>query len=468
MWATRWLFSMFPVNLNNIDIPRIDSIPISGPVLFFSLFITAFTGIIFGVAPSFRRNLLASMENLKGGGASVSSSRATRWVRHALVVSEIAIAVIVLISASLLVRSFLEMHRTPYGFDGSNVLSMYITMSPQRYPTDKEQRVYMNQLLQELSNVGGVESAAGIGFMPLSGYNASTDFNKEGAAIVPGQSLSSAFNITTPRYFETMGIPLEAGRDFTENDREGNPEVGIISREFQKRYYPNEDPLLKRINVGTVEKPEWVQIIGIVADVKGAGLDQPTEPELYVNFAQSPNSIMGFVMKTRGEPTALASAVRQAVWWVNKDQPVQRMVTMQNSKQEATAIRRMTMLLLGMFAIVAVALAFVGTYGVLSQGVTQRTQEIGVRMALGASPSRVLRMVMSEGARLAAMGSVLGVLCALAVSKLVRSFLVGVSEHDLTSFTFIPLLLMGVAMLACLIPATRATRVDPMIALRQE
>jgi len=468
-WATSGLVALFPSHLYNVGIPQIESIPIDASVITFCMGLVVVTGLLFGLPPALRSSSANLSQNLKDTSGSAGVSKRSKRIRNALVVAEIAIAVVVLIGAGLTVQSFQRLQQMSYGFDSSNVLSMYITMDEKRYPEDASKRAYMDRLLPALSAAPGVQHAAAIDFLPLSGFDSSTNFTIEGTSPNPQELPESGFRVVTSKYFEVMGISVLKGRGFSDSDRPASPLVAVVNQKFANNFF-GQDALGKRVDLGEPGKPHWAQIVGVINDVKHSGLDQETQPEIYLSYDQSPFlfQMMAFTLRTGADPDSVANSARQAIWSVDKDQSVLRVVSMETAAKETMAIRRVTMLLLAMFGIAALALACVGAYGVISQGVIQRTREIGVRMALGATRGNVLTMILCEGARLAIVGAVIGVALAFALTRLMSSLLYGVSERDPLTFFVIPVLLFTVALIACLIPATRATKVDPMVALRYE
>ena len=469
-WVTRGLVAVFPTHIYNLGIPQIESIPINASVLAFCGGLVLLTGLLFGLPPALHSSSGNVAQNMKDASGSSGISKRSKWLRNALVVAEISIAVVVLIGAGLTIKSFDRLQGMSYGFDPSNVLTMYISMSEKKYPDDGAKRAYMERLLPALSGTPGVQQAAAIDFLPLSGFDSTTNFTIEGTSPDPQEQPEAGFRVVTPKYFDVMRISLLKGRGFNDTDRLNSPLVAVVNERFAKSFFADKDAIGKRVDFGEPGKPQWAQIVGIISDVKHSGLDQDIEPEMYVSYNQSPYlfQMMAFTLRTSGDPDSVVNSARHAIWSVDKDQPVIRVVSMETAAKEMMAIRRVTMLLLAVFGCAALALACVGAYGVISQGVVQRTREIGVRMALGATRGNVLAMILGEGARLAVAGAAIGLFLAFAFTRLMSSLLYGVSEHDPWTFIIIPVLLFTVALVACLIPARRATKVDPMVALRYE
>ncbi len=469
-WVTRGLVAVFPTHIFNLGIPQVESIPINASVLAFCGGLVLLTGLLFGLPPALRSSSTNVAQSMKDASGSSGISKRGKWFRNALVVAEISIAVVVLIGAGLTIKSFERLQKMSYGFDSSNVLTMYISMSEKKYPDDAAKRAYMDRLLPALSATPGVQQAAAVDFLPLSGFDSTTNFTIEGTSPNPQEQPESAFRVVTPKYFDVMGISVLKGRAFSDTDRLNSPLVAVVNERFAKNFFAGKDAIGKRVDFGEPGKPHWTQIVGVINDVKHAGLDQETQPEIYAAYSQSPYifQMMAFTLRTSGDPDAVVNSARQAIWSIDKDQPVIRVVSMETAAKEMMAIRRVTMLLLAVFGCAALALACVGAYGVISQGVIRRTREIGVRMALGATRGNVLTMILGEGARLAVIGAAIGLLLAFVLTRLMASMLYGVSAHDPLTFVIIPVLLFIVAIIACLIPARRATKVDPMVALRYE
>jgi predicted permease len=469
-WVTRGLVAVFPTHIYNLGIPRVESIPIDGSVLAFCGGLVLLTGLLFGLPPALRSSYGDIAQSMKDAGGSSGISKRSKWLRNALVVAEISIAVVVLIGAGLTIQSFDRLQRMSYGFDPTNVLTMYISMSEKKYPDDAAKRAYMDRLLPALSTTPGVQQSAAIDFLPLSGFDSNTTFTIEGTSPNLQEQPEAGFRVVTPKYFDVMGIRVLRGRAFNDNDRLNSPLVAVVNERFARNFFANKEAIGKRVDFGEPGKPHWAQIVGIINDVKHSGLDQEIQPEMYVAYSQSPYlfQMMAFTLRTAGDPDSVVNSARQAIWSIDKDQPIVRVVSMETAAKEMMAIRRVTMLLLAVFGCAALALACVGAYGVISQGVIQRTREIGVRMALGATRGNVLTMILGEGARLAVTGAAIGILLAFIFTRLMSSLLYGVSAHDPLTFVIIPALLFAVAIIACLIPARRATKVDPMVALRYE
>jgi putative ABC transport system permease protein len=457
------------IKLNQNNIPRAREIGIDSRVLAFTFGLSLLTGILFGLIPALQASKTELTEALKEGGRTSSGSHRARF-RNLLVVSEIALALVLLIGAGLMVKSFARLLHVNPGFEPQNLLTMQVALPSTKYSEPSQRAAFYQQALDKIKTLPGVQSAGAVSHLPLSGSIASGFFSIEGQQYPPGEQLPHTdLRAASPQYLQTMGIPVLKGRYFDERDTDAAPNVAIIDETLARRYWPNEDPLGKRISFNRRENVQvWREIVGVVGAVKHKGLDADYRGQLYFPHPQNPWGNMYLVVRTTNEPSSMAAMVRSAIQSVDKDQPVYRVMTMETLLNESVAQRRFSMLLLTLFAVVAVVLAIVGLYGVMSYGVSQRTHEIGIRMALGAQARDVLRMVVGQGLLLALIGVGIGLVAALLLTRVMSSLLFGVSATDPFMFASIPLILAVVALLACYIPARRATKVDPMVALRYE
>ncbi|HYY56574.1 MAG TPA: ABC transporter permease [Pyrinomonadaceae bacterium] len=467
LWGVDLLVALAPV-----DIPRLSEVRLDGRVLGFTLLVSLLTGGLFGLAPALRLSKPDLQESLKDGARGAGEGFRRQRMRNLLVVSEVALSLVLLIGAGLMIRSFLQVQKISPGFNPDRVLTMRLSLPQSKYAEAKQQRAFFEQLTARVSALPGVESVGAVNFLPMSKSGNMWSFAIEGRGNAVGPNLH--FRMISPDYFRTLSIPLDRGRQFTEQDREGAPPVAVINETMARTFFPGEDPLGKRIKLASMTSPfPWLAVVGVVGDVKHYGLDEETKPELYVSYLQPllPNfnvSSLFLAVRTTAEPAGLAAAVRREVAVLDKDQPVADIKTMEERLSESVAPRRFNMLLLAIFAALALILAAVGIYGVMSYSVTQRTHEIGVRMALGAQGSDVLRLVVGQGMILALAGVALGLLGAFALTRVMKTLLFNVSASDPLTFAGVAFVLSAVALLACLIPARRATRVDPMEALRYE
>ncbi|HEX8775382.1 MAG TPA: ABC transporter permease [Pyrinomonadaceae bacterium] len=462
LWGVDLLVAMSPENL-----PRLGEISLDARVVGFTLVISLLTGLIFGLMPALQASRLDLISSLKEGGRSSLEGFSRHRMRSALIVVEVALALMLLIGAGLMIRSFQRIQQVAPGFNPNNLLITELSLSRTKY-AEKEQIVnFQKEVLARISSLPGVESAAATWTLPLSGQDAGRGFDLEGYTPAPNERTNASFSAVSPRYFQTMEIPVTAGREFTDQDNAAGAGTIIINETFARRYFPSGDAVGKRMKLRGDDNP-WLTIVGVVRDVKHTELTAQPRMEMYLSALQSPFNFMNIVVRTSTDPASLTTAVRKEVWAVDKDQPVSDVQTMLQLVSNSVARARFNTLLLGLFASVALLLAAIGLYGVMSYSVTQRTHEIGIRMALGAQRRDVLRLVVGQGMILALIGVALGLLAAFAVSRVMSSLLFGVSATDPLTFIALAVLLAAIALLACLIPARRATRVDPMIALRYE
>ena len=465
MWGVDLL-----LKLNEHKIPRAAEVGLDSRVLLFTLGVSVLTGVVFGLAPAFQTSGVNLHDTLKEGGRS-GQLGVRRGLRNVLVVVEMAAAVVLLVGAGLLVRSFMQLQQVNPGFQPGGVLSMLVSLPTNKYKEGTQRTAFDRQLLEEVRGLTGVKSAATITSLPMSGWNQSGSFRIEGRQVAPGESAPHGDRwMASEDYFQTMGIPLVKGRYFDARDTADAPGVAVISEKLAQKYWPGEDPVGKRITFeGGQQQPRFREIVGIVGHIRNEGLEGETRGQYYVPYAQRPNSADLFlVVRADGDPAALAPAVRARIASVDRDLPVYKVTTMEKLVSDSLAQRRFSMTLFGVFAALALALAVVGLYGVMSYAVAQRTHEIGLRMALGAQGRDVLRMVVGQGMGLVAIGLGVGLVGAFMLTRLMSSLLYGVSAADPLTYAGIALLLAAVALLASYIPARRATKVDPMVALRYE
>jgi predicted permease len=466
LWGANLLVALFPNNVANLNIPVIEEIPINGRVLGFSMLVSLLTGVIFGLAPAWQASKPDLSRTLKESGANMTAGVSGRRMRGLLVVSEMALTVLLLIGAGLMVKSFWRLLQGDLGLNPKNVLTMEVLLPQQKYREAQQRRAFMQDVMRRIENLPGVELAGATNFLPLTGFWGSASFSIEGRpAPRPNEELSADNRVVTERYFRTMGIRLLRGRVFDERDHEGAPPVAIINETLARRYWPNEDPVGARINFGQGNKAE---IVGVVNDVKSFGLEEQTHPDIYRPYAQAPFPLIAFAVRTGGDPLSLVAAVKNAIYAVDKDQPVFKVITMEKLAAESITLRRVSMLLAGGLSALALILAAIGIYGVMSYTISQQRREIGLRLALGAQASDVLRLVIGQGMKPALFGMIIGLLASFALTRLIKGLLFGVSATDPATFVVISILLTVVALVACWIPARRAMKVDPMVALRFE
>ncbi|MGA9770126.1 MAG: ABC transporter permease [Blastocatellia bacterium] len=482
LWGVDALASLTPDEL-----PRFSEIEIDGRVLGFTLLVSLLTGIIFGLIPALQTSKPDLNESLKEGSRGSTGGVTSHRVRNTLVIVEIAISLMLLIGAGLMINSFARLSTVNPGFNPKNVLTMSIALPEAKYPdTRPEQKSgFFRELIEKVSTLPGVESASATSILPMTG-NSSKLFTRQdrpAPTSIENIPLIKYFQIS-PGYFHTMAIPLEKGRFFDERDNGDSQTVAIINETAARRFFPDEDPIGKIVLTGVPEEmvppgllpPGFrfprLKIVGIIGDLRSDGLSEQVKPEIYVPHAQGgafeTYLAMSLAVRTTVDPLSLSAAVRSQVSSIDKDQPVASITTMESRLADSLARPRFSTLLLGIFAGLALLLAAVGLYGVMSYAVAERTHEIGIRMALGAQGSDVLKMVVKQGLMLTGIGIGLGLVGAFFLTRLMVSLLFGVSATDPVTFALISLVLTGVALGACFVPARRATKVDPMIALRYE
>ncbi len=447
-------------------IPRLGEVQIDSTVLLVTLAIAIGTGLIFGLVPALATGKPDLTEALKEGGRGSTSSRRHNRLRNGLVIGEVALALVLLTGAGLLLKSFVRLENVNPGFNPKNVLTAEISLPALRYPDDKSQVSFFTELERRVSHLPGVSSAGLTLILPMSGSNTDASFGIEGQMYDDAHpSPDEELRIISPDYFKTLQIPLLQGRFFTAADKAGAPYVVVINQALAQRYWPNEQPIGKRIRIYTGKGRALATIVGIVGSVHHKGLDQPLTPIYYVPSAEAPYSSMILTVRSTQDPLSLTSAIRREVQAIDPTQPLANVRTLEQVIADSVAPRKLSVALLAAFAAIALVLASVGIYGVMSFLVVQRTHEIGVRMALGAQRSDVLRLVISHAGLLIGAGTLLGLIVALLSMPVLRSVLYEVSALDLPTFLFVTFVLAVVALFASYIPARRATRADPMIAL---
>ena len=437
------------------------------PVLAFTMLVSLLTGLLFGIVPALAISRTDVHETLKEGGRASMETRGSNRLRGLLVVSEVALALLLMIGATLMMRSLIKLQDVNPGFQPAGLLTASINLPASKYPQPEQREAFYRQLTERLEAMPGVAAVGLSSVLPMSGTNQGGNWLVEGHPINnPSDVPLLFFRNVSPRYFQTLRIPLKRGRAFTAQDSQGAPPVVIVNETLARRYWPNQDPIGKHIGDG---RPEgWMPVVGVVGDVHHMSLAREPDPELYFSFAQNPQPAMRLAVRTAADPLRFAPALRRAVMDLDRDQPLSRVGSMEQAISDAVSTERFSALLLGVFASLALVLSAIGIYGVISFSVTRRTHEIGVRMALGARSTDVLRAVVGQGAVLALVGVAIGLSAAFALTRLIGSLLYGVKATDPFVFAGVSLLLIAVAALASYIPARRAARVDPMVALRYE
>ena len=461
-WGTDLLVAYGPA-----DVPRLRDVGVDRYVLFFTLGLATLTGIVFGLAPALHASKPAPGNMLKESGRGVYTGR--NRMRSVLIVSEVALSLMLLAGAGLLINSFWRLLQTDAGFNPKGVLALDIPLSRDRYKTPEQRAAAFQQLIARMKTVPGVRDASVVSNVPLTDFDVEISFNVEGRApYKPGEETVADYTVAGADYFRTMDIALLRGRVFTDSDTANSPQVMVVSKAFTKVYFPNEDAIGKRIILdGPNNTPR--EIVGIVEDVRRKGLDKALQPEMYFSFVQKPERRLNLVIRSTTEDASqLTQAARAEVKAFDPQQIIWRAQTLEQLLSTSVAPRKFNMMLLGIFAGVALVLAAVGLYGVMSYSVSWRTQEIGIRMALGAKRTDVLRMVVRQGMTMTLIGLALGLVGVIAFSRVMVGMLYGVSPTDPLTFAGVSMVLLVVALLACLIPARRATRVDPIVALRSE
>jgi putative ABC transport system permease protein len=453
-WAVPTLLAMSPP-----DIRDFTTIGMNRDVLGFSIVVSVLCGILFGLAPALHASRGNLNEYLKEGERGSTGGHGK--TRSVLVVAEVGISLILLVGSGLLVKSFVRLMQVDPGFDASGLLVFNVGLPPSTSPP--QQDAFYRQVVERLQALPGVQSAGAVSRLPLAGGNSNRSFQLPGSKT----SYDADIRVSSPGYFQTMGIPLLRGRSLTEQDTRSAMQVAVVNEALARKVFPGEDPVGKHINFGPLN--DQIQIVGVVGNVRHVGLETAPRPEIYLSFGQAhwPSVFMVVRSKT-SDPLALAAAAQNAVASVNRDIPLANLRTMQDVIAESVLRRRFAMLLLSIFSGFAILLAAIGLYGVMSYTVSQRTHEIGIRMALGAQKEDVSKLIVGQGMRLAALGVALGIIASVALTRLMATLLFGVSARDPITFGTVAALLAAVALLANYVPARRATKVDPMVALRYE
>jgi len=468
MWALAFLQQLIPPGIRESTTLVLDL-----PVLCFTLGISMLTGVIFGLAPALQASKTDLNEALKQGSGRTGFGAGQRRLRNAFVISEMALALILLVGAGLLIQTLSKLREQYSNMRPESALTLRTVLSEERYPEHAQRTAFYNQVLERVKNLPGVVSAGFTTSVPLVWKGGSNNISLEGRQPEPGVKWTANHRQVSSGYFQAIGMALKQGRLFTDQDNEHAMPVAIINETMAQQYWPGENPLGKRFKMGGPNSDAtWMTIVGIVADVRQMSTDAPTRPEMYMPYSQIPYYSLfaprDLVIRTTLAPTSLVPAVRQAIHEVDPNEPVSDIRTLAEVLQQETAQRRVGMILLAVFAGLALLLASLGIYGVLSYFVVQHIPEIGVRMALGAQRKDVLKLIIGKGMKLVLAGIAIGLAGSFALTRLIKSLLFGISAFDPLTFVAVAALLMLVALLACYLPARRATRVDPMVALRYE
>jgi putative ABC transport system permease protein len=443
-----------------------------GRVLIFLTSVTLLTSIAFGLAPAIQASRRDSAEALADGGRGSSAGRHKVYVRHAFVTLQVAAAFLLLVGAGLMIRSLQRVMNVELGYETQGLIAAYLPVPMERNPEVPQLTSYINQILDEVRAVPGVQEAAVASAIPLRGWGNMMPLHMPGK---PDENLGAGFKVVTPGYFHALRLRLVEGRFLDDRDTAGSTPVIVVNESFLKRFFPDQSPIGERVLVqkirpdrrGRGEETAW-EIVGVVADEKGSGLENPTDVGAYAAFAQNPTVGLGLVVKGAGAEAALITSVQRAVWRVNKDQVLDRPQSVEELKAVSTSSRKLTSSLLGGFALMAMLLACAGIYGVLSFVTARRTHEMGIRAALGASRTDLIRLVLRGGSIPVLVGIAAGLGCSIALARFIRTMLFETSPIDALTLAGVSALFLVVALAACLIPAWRAAKVDPLAALRQE
>jgi putative ABC transport system permease protein len=470
LWGIGFLLVVAPE-----DIPRLNEVKIDAAVLGFTLAVSLLTALVSGLAPALLTSNLDPYETLKEERGAIGGDNRQR-LRQLLMVSEIALSLVLLVGAGLLIRSFLRVQRVDAGFRAENLLTMELILTGPKYGSLAGQQTFVNQTLQQIEALPGVQSANAITTLPVGGTSGQVHYSfiAEGRQVRESEDPTAYYRSISPGYFQTMGIALNAGRTFTERDHQTAPPVAIINQAMARRIWPDQDPVGKRVRWSSGpwsnNEPQWMTIVGVVGDVKQYGLEAEEHLAIYVPYAQKNPAWrwLSLVVRTNADPSSLTRAITGNIHAVDRNLPVYLVRSMEQILSESLGARRFSTLLLGMLAAMALILSTVGIYGVIAYSVSQRTREIGIRVALGARRRDILRITIGQGLRLILIGVAVGLAAAYAFTRLLAGLLFNISATDPFTFAGVTLLLTGVALLACYIPARRAMKVDPMIALRYE
>ena len=465
VWAKDILMAMLP---DDMSVAKVNSVSIDGRVLAFTIALSLATGVLFGILPALRYSRPDLGDALREGGRAISASLRRNRMRAALVAGEMAIALMLLIGAGLLIQSFVRLEHVAPGFQPDRILSMSIGLNNPRYKDLKVASNALDEVLRRIERVPGVASAGSIQFAPLGGLLPATIYHVAGRpAPRPGDEPVTGVSIVTPGYFPTMAIPLIQGRLFDARDVAGSPQIAIVSQSLARQQFPGMNPIGQRMFVEWGRQTPY-EIVGVVGDVKHEGLDKDSRPTVYFPNTQETQTIAALMIRTGADPMKLAPVVEQVIHAFDKDQAIADIQPLDMLLSKSVARPRFQSVLLASFAALALLLAAIGIFGVMSYSVAQRTHEIGIRVALGAQDNQVMRLVVGQGLTLALIGTAAGLAGALAFTRYLRMLLFNVSPTDWLTFTVVPLILCAVALTASYLPARRAMRVDPMIALRYE
>jgi putative ABC transport system permease protein len=466
-WVVPLVPALFPPAF---PVPRGNEISMDGAVVLFALFVSILVGIVFGIVPAMISSRTELADSIRSSGRAVAGSHAR--IRRGLVVVEVALALVLVLGAGLMSRSLVQLYRVDPGFDAEQVLSLRMLLLPTKYRQPERRVAFVRDVLARIRQTPGVVSASSVHFLPLGGLGSSTRYFRSDRPEPPRESIEGAggnVSVITENYFQTMGIPLLQGRDFSATDRIDSPRVVIVNNALARQWFPEGSPIGRHLSVSwTTPKPILFEIIGVAGDVRTTSIDAPSRPGIYIAQTQEPSALAALVVRTTTAPTAVAPAIRAAIAQVDPDQGVSEVQSLDTVLEHTTARPKIQTLVLGSFGLLALVIASVGLYGVMAYAVEQRRREMGVRLALGAAPGALLRLVVGEGLVLAGIGTMVGAALALGASSSLSGLLYETRVTDLGVLAGVGASLFTVAMLASLVPARRATRVDPAVVLRDQ
>jgi putative ABC transport system permease protein len=463
-WGTKALIALSPPGLMDLR-----SVTVSLPVLGFTFVLTLLTGIVFGLVPALEAARFDLNDSLKEGGKNLGGGARSHRLRNLFVVMQVAMALVLLVGAGLFMKSLSRLRAVDPGFNASNLLTMRVSLPGRKYDNDQKVMNFFNQASEQLRALPGVQAVGAINTLPFAGPHSGTSLEVEGQpALPPGQKLSTGICVTDANYFQAMQIPLKSGRLFTEQEAKEMRHVVVVSETFARKNLPGQDPLGKRVTINMKDENVPTEIIGVVGDAKHLGLDIDSREMAYWPQPELVYTSMTFVVRTQGDPFNIAPGARNVIRNLDPEQPIGEVNTMEGLLATSVARSRFSATLLAVFSLVALVMAAVGIYGVMSYSVQQRTHEIGLRMALGAQQSDVLRLVIKQGVMLGLVGVAVGLVASFGLTRLIVSLLFEVPATDPRTFAAVASGLFLITLIACFIPARRAMRVDPLVALRYE
>ncbi len=463
-WGTRALISLSPPGLMDLR-----NVAVNLPVLGFTFLLTLLTGVVFGLVPALEAARFDLNDSLKEGGKHIGGGSRSHRLRNLFVVTQVALALVLLVGAGLFMKSLGRLRSVDPGFNADNLLTMRVSLPPRKYDTDQKALEFFSRALEQIRSLPGVQTAGAINTLPFAGPHSGTRMEVEGQPkLPPGQELTTGICVTDANYFQAMQIPLKRGRLFTEQEAKEMRHVVVVNETFARTNLPGQDPLGKRVTIAMKDQNVPTEIIGIVGDTKHLGLDTETEDMAYWPQPELVYPYMTLVIRTQGEPADITPAARNVIRNIDPEQPIGEVSTMENLLAKSIARSRFNAILLAVFSLVALVMAAVGIYGVMSYSVLQRTHEIGLRMALGAQRRDVLRLVLKQGVILGLIGVAAGLIASFGLTRLIVSLLFEVPATDTKTFAAVAAGLFLITLIACYIPARRATKVDPLVALRYE